>query len=116
MESFYFPALNLIPKGKIFSPENLSQASIPTKKRRSLMARMRSQDQSSSRESFLHHIRSLPIWHLFSSEILLHGENLFQNKVSLTEFSRANVLVISLHHSLLVHLTMANSFQPLFFN
>ncbi|KAG8489868.1 hypothetical protein CXB51_015562 [Gossypium anomalum] len=41
MESFYFPALNLVPKGKIFSPENLSQASIPMKKRQTLMARMR---------------------------------------------------------------------------
>ncbi|KAG8484938.1 hypothetical protein CXB51_021206 [Gossypium anomalum] len=37
----YFPTLNLSPKGKIFSPENLSRASISTKKRWSLMARMR---------------------------------------------------------------------------
>ncbi|KAK8335602.1 hypothetical protein V6Z11_A09G067000 [Gossypium hirsutum] len=43
METFHFPTLNLILEGQIFSPENLSQASISTKKRWSLMARLKVQ-------------------------------------------------------------------------
>ncbi|TYH31597.1 hypothetical protein ES288_A01G184900v1 [Gossypium darwinii] len=41
MKSFHFSILNFASKGQIFSPENLSQASISTKNMWSPMARLK---------------------------------------------------------------------------